>query len=257
MIANYHTHTPRCCHASGTEEEYVRCALQAGMEILGFSDHAPYLFPDGFRSPFRMLPEELEDYVASVERVRKQYSEQIRILLGAEAEFYPKYFADTVNMLKDQGIEYLILGQHMLYNEVEGIGTAGPTTDITLLQQYCDQVIDGIYTGKFTYFAHPDIMNFVGAPGDYRKQMSRICRAAKACRMPLEINLLGLQLQRQYPNPVFWELAAEEGCQVVLGVDAHTAGALSDPTGEAMAREFCRKIGITPEEDVKLIPPTK
>jgi hypothetical protein len=40
-------------------------------------------------------------------------------------------------------------------------------------------------------------------------------------------------------------------------VDAHNAAALTDPTGEAMAREFCRKIGITPEENVKLIPPTK
>ena len=253
MIANYHTHTPRCCHASGTEEEYVRCALQAEMRTLGFSDHAPYLFPEGFRSPFRMLPEELEDYVASVERVRKQYSEQIRILLGAEAEFYPKYFADTVNMLKDQGIEYLILGQHMLYNEVEGIGTAGPTTDVSLLRQYCDQVIDGIYTGKFTYFAHPDIMNFVGAPGDYRQQMSRICRAAKACRMPLEINLLGLQLQRQYPNPVFWELAAEEGCQVVLGVDAHQPEALLDHKLEENGRQLAQRYGLEVLETVQMV----
>lgn len=253
MIANYHTHTPRCCHASGTEEEYVRCALQAGMETLGFSDHAPYLFPEGFRSPFRMLPEELEDYVLSVERVRKQYAGKIAILLGAEAEFYPKYFADTVSMLKDQGIEYLILGQHMLYNEVEGIGTAGPTTDVMLLRQYCDQVIDGIYTGKFTYFAHPDIMNFVGAPEDYRQQMSRICRAAKACRMPLEINLLGLQLQRQYPNPVFWELAAEEGCQVVLGVDAHRPEALLDHKLEENGRQLAQRYGLEVLETVQMV----
>ena len=253
MIANYHTHTPRCCHASGTEEEYVRCALQAGMEILGFSDHAPYLFPDGFRSPFRMLPEELEDYVLSVERVRKQYAGKIAILLGAEAEFYPKYFADTVNMLKDQSIEYLILGQHMLYNEVEGIGTAGPTTDVSLLRQYCDQVIDGMYTGKFSYFAHPDIMNFVGAPEDYRQQMSRICRAAKACRMPLEINLLGLQLQRQYPNPVFWELAAEEGCLVVLGVDAHQPEALLDHKLEENGRKLAQRYGLEVLETVQMV----
>lgn len=253
MIANYHTHTPRCCHASGTEEEYVRCALQAGMQTLGFSDHAPYLFPEGFRSPFRMLPQELEDYVLSVERVRKQYAGKIAILLGAEAEFYPKYFADTVNMLKDQGVEYLILGQHMLYNEVEGIGTAGPTTDITLLQQYCDQVIDGIYTGKFTYFAHPDIMNFVGASDDYRQQMSRICRAAKACAMPLEINLLGLQLQRQYPNPVFWELAAEEGCQVVLGVDAHRPEALLNHKLEENGRQLAQRYGLEVLETVQMV----
>lgn len=45
MIANYHTHTPRCNHAVGSEEEYVQQALKAGIKILGFSDHTPYLFP--------------------------------------------------------------------------------------------------------------------------------------------------------------------------------------------------------------------
>ena len=44
MKANYHTHTQRCLHAKGAEEDYVRSALQAGMDILGFTDHAP--FPD-------------------------------------------------------------------------------------------------------------------------------------------------------------------------------------------------------------------
>ena len=36
MIANYHTHTPRCNHAVGSEEEYVQQALKAGIKILGF-----------------------------------------------------------------------------------------------------------------------------------------------------------------------------------------------------------------------------
>jgi hypothetical protein len=97
-----------------------------------------------------------------------------------------------------------------------------------LLKQYCDQTIEALYTGLFTYFAHPDIMHFVGEEAIYRQQMRRICRAAKECQVPLEINLLGLYLQRQYPNPIFWELAAEEGCKVVLGVDAHKPEFLLD-----------------------------
>ena len=51
---------------------------------------------------------------------------------------------------------------------------------------------------------------------------------AKACGIPLEINLLGLQLSRHYPNPPFWALAAEEGCDVILGRDAHAPEALLD-----------------------------
>lgn len=253
MIANYHTHTPRCMHASGTEEEYIRCALDAGLQTLGFSDHAPYPFPQGYYSTFRMRPEELADYVQAVENVRGRYAGQITIPLGVEAEYYPKYFKDMVAMLQDQGIEYMLLGQHMLYNEVEGIGTGGPTSDPVLLRQYCDQTVDAIYTGLFTYFAHPDIMNFVGKPAIYRQEMGRLCQAARECNVPLEINLLGLHLGRQYPNPIFWEIAAEEGCKVVLGVDAHRPEALLDAKIEQKGRELAGKFGLEIMETVELI----
>ena len=61
MIANYHTHTPRCRHAQGTEEEYAQAAVNAGMEILGFSDHTPYWFPGDYYSHLRMYPNELAE----------------------------------------------------------------------------------------------------------------------------------------------------------------------------------------------------
>jgi len=66
MIANYHTHTWRCNHASGREEDYVTCALQRGLKVLGFSDHSPYLFPGSYYSHFRMFPEQLNDYCKTV-----------------------------------------------------------------------------------------------------------------------------------------------------------------------------------------------
>ena len=253
MIANYHTHTPRCCHASGTEEEYVRCALDAGLQTLGFSDHTPYPFPNGYYSTFRMFPEELAVYVAAVEDVRRRYAGQIQIHLGVEAEYYPKYFKDMVDMVKDQGIEYMLLGQHMLYDEMEGIGTGAPTADPVLLRQYCNQTIDALYTGLFTYFAHPDIMNFVGDEKLYHQEMGRLCRAAKACDIPLEINLLGLHLQRQYPNPEFWQIAAEEGCKVVLGVDAHKPEALLEEETERQGRELAARFGLRIMEKVECV----
>ena len=55
MIANYHTHTARCGHAAGTEDEYVQQAIQSGLKILGFSDHTPYWFAGEYYSRMRML----------------------------------------------------------------------------------------------------------------------------------------------------------------------------------------------------------
>lgn len=252
MIANYHTHTPRCHHASGTELEYARCAAEAGLRKLGFSDHTPYPFPEAHVSSFRMGLEQLPEYAASVRAVQKEYAGRMEISLGVEAEFYPQYFDSLLSRLRHQGVEYMILGQHFLYNEVEGIGSIGPTADQALLRQYVDQTVDALYTGLFTYFAHPDLMHFLGEDAAYRQQIRRLCRAAKACDTPLEINLLGLYLGRHYPNRRFWEIAAEEGCRVILGCDAHRPDAFMDPKPEAEARKMVAELGLELLEDIHL-----
>ena len=46
MDYNYHTHTARCGHAVGEDEEYVKRAIECGIKYMGFSDHAPIRFPD-------------------------------------------------------------------------------------------------------------------------------------------------------------------------------------------------------------------
>lgn len=42
MKTNYHTHTTRCMHAVGDDEDYVRSAIKGGFQELGFSDHGPW-----------------------------------------------------------------------------------------------------------------------------------------------------------------------------------------------------------------------
>ena len=59
MLTNYHTHTTRCGHAEGTEEEYILTALRCGYKVLGFSDHTPWAYATpGFVSRIRMLLDE-------------------------------------------------------------------------------------------------------------------------------------------------------------------------------------------------------
>ena len=48
MDYNYHTHTYRCGHAIGEDEEYIKVSIQNGIKHLGFSDHIPFAFPDGY-----------------------------------------------------------------------------------------------------------------------------------------------------------------------------------------------------------------
>lgn len=246
MIANYHTHTWRCNHASGSEDQYVENALKAGLQILGFADHAPYLFPDGYYSRFRMKLSQFPDYVDTVLRLQEEYAGQIQIPLGLEIEFYPRHLPELLPILRDQPMDYLILGQHFVGNEYDAPYNGLGSDDEGLLRQYVHQTCDAMNTGLFTCFAHPDLLNFQGDPRLFRQHMRDICIEAKSCGVPLEFNLLGLAGDRHYPNPVFWELAAEEGCNVILGRDAHNPDALLDEKTEARALDILTRLDITP-----------
>ena len=244
MKVNLHTHTARCHHAQGADEEYVLEAINRGLRTLGFSDHTPQFYPNGHISSVRMLPGEFPGYVNSVLGLRDSYKEKLRILLGVEAEYYPAYFGDLIPFLQDHGVEYMLLGQHNLGNEIGEPHCGKPTEDEGLLKQYCHQVMDAMQTGYFTYFAHPDIMNFIGDGRIYDRHMRQVCRTAKDCGVPLEINMLGLREGRHYPNDRFFALVAEENCPVVIGSDAHLPKQVLLPDNEAQALEIVQRFGL-------------
>ena len=68
LKANYHTHTTRCKHAYGSEREYIEAAIALGIKTLGFSDHIPCPYKNGFVSGIRMDMEESSEYVSTVQK---------------------------------------------------------------------------------------------------------------------------------------------------------------------------------------------
>ncbi len=254
MIANYHTHTPRCNHARGSEEEYIREGLKAGLQVLGFADHTPYIFPEGYYSRFRMRPEQLAEYCDTILRLRQKYAGRLEMPLGLETEYYPKHFTDLMALLRDHPIDYLILGQHFVGNEYDSQYSGLVTDDKDVVRAYCRQSMEAMNTGLFTYFAHPDLIHYRDDWKFYMTEVRQLCREAKGCGIPLEINLLGIREGRQYPNRLFWEVAAEEGCTAILGSDAHDPKSLSDTRAVREAMAMAKELGIPVIETAKLRP---
>lgn len=252
MIANYHTHTTRCRHARGTQREYVENAIARGLQIFGFSDHTPQYFPGNYYSNMRMFPEELGDYCNDVRSLQAEFAGQLEIPLGVEVEYYPVTWTELVPRLRDAGVEYMILGQHNTGNEYDAPHNSIATEDTSLLNRYCDQVITAMETGKFTYCAHPDFLNFVGDPRAYKSEMRRICKASLATDTPLEINFNGLSTGRNYPDLSFWSLAAEEGCKVVFGIDAHTPESVLNKQAEIAAMSLVEELGLNLQQTLPL-----
>ena len=256
MIANYHTHTHYCDHAKGSPEDCVLAAIEAGLSELGFSEHIPYIFPDGHESHFRMKRENLKKYVEDVKALKEKYADKIKIHLGLEVEYYPALFDKTMESVKGLGIEYILLGQHFL-NDTETMHGCQPKDEENHIKTYTELVCEGMRRGVFTYLCHPDMINFTGDGEIYDRYARMICETAKECGVPLEFNLLGYSTGRNYPQKRFFEMAAKVGNEVTIGIDAHNPERFFEADFERSAMALLEEIGIKPIKRVKLQNPFK
>ena len=113
MKTNYHTHTTRCMHATGSDEDYVLSAIKGGYQELGFSDHTPWKYHTDYVADMRMLPEELPGYVESLRSLREKYRDQISIKIGLECEYFPTYIHWLKEKIKEyQPVSYTHLRAH-------------------------------------------------------------------------------------------------------------------------------------------------
>lgn len=262
MKYNYHTHTYRCGHAYGEDEEYVISAIEQGYEILGFSDHA--MFPNmkdekGMRGNY----EELEGYISSINNLKEKYKDKINILLGMECEYFDCFHDYLLSLLKEKKMDYLIFGNHFLKFE-DGHIFNNPhiyTTDDYIIE-YTKHAIKALDSGLFTIFAHPDLV--MGSCRIFNKTWEecsyKLCEAAKRNNVYLEINEAGIRKgksfygnEERYPYPYieFWKIAKKVGNKVVIGVDAHTPEQLKSNSHE-LALDFAKKLKIKIEENVVL-----
>ncbi len=247
MIANYHTHTPRCGHASGEEREYVETAISLGFKELGFSEHAPMPFPDGLPEEnltrllaMRMKMHEMDDYVNTLLALREEYKNDIKLHIGFEVEYFSCCYEKFLEFISDYPIDYLILGQHFGDPTVAPVRYYGDPrfrTDETLTE-YVDLCIAAIESERITYVAHPDLPMYRRSLRVYEQEMGRLIRCANAHKVPLEINFYGLQEVRNYPVFAFWQIAADIGCDVILGSDAHRPKNLQHPLAYKYAMQL-------------------
>lgn len=247
MKVNLHTHTYRCRHAEGTDEEYVLAAIKEGYTKLGFADHTPFPYDNGYVGKSKMTVDELDGYITSINALKEKYKGQIEILLGLECESAPRFFP-YLRQVKEQ-MDYMILGNH-------GDGSIhekyfGNITDPERMELYVHNAVEAMESGLFLYMAHPDLMLCkYPAFDDAAKYLSRqLCREANRLHIPLEYNLYGIMKGAKpdclgYPYGGFWEIAAEENVRAVIGVDAHDPAHFAVANLDA-AEKYLKELGIT------------
>lgn len=258
MKYNYHTHTKLCHHATGDNEDYVLAAIKAGFDEIGFADHSPWPFND-YVSGMRMTAGEFPGYCESIKVLKEKYEDKISIKLGLECEYFPKYIPWLKEKIKEQGIDYIILGHHFCKDEPYSTYN-GSLHRPDELYAYCDDLIEAMDTGLFAYIAHPDLF-MRGYPvfDSHCETVSRrIIKKAKETNTPLEYNLLGfshskLDGKQGYPYPDFWKIVSEIKPPVTMGIDAHNPDAFLDSKLFQSGLDTLKKLGLEIEETIKML----
>jgi len=226
---NYHTHTERCKHATGTVLQFAEAAQQRHMSVLGMTDHTP--LPKGTFAHVRMRMEELDPYLADIDRARETIKD-LTILKGLECDWHEDFKAFYEDeLIGKRHIDYLIGAVHWAPFRGEWMDMDQVDSPLRLMA-YVNHFIQGMASGLFAFMAHPDIFGLTArlSEADMQSAARDIADAATTLSMPLEINGLGLRKRRvktphglrsPYPLPAFWEQAARHPITVVCNSDAH------------------------------------
>lgn len=249
----YHSHTERCGHAYGSDEQFVQYAIAQGVKILCFTDHTP--IPNVSQPGTRMDTSELDNYVSSIEILREKYKDKIEIHIGLEVENFPTNNAYLWEFLHNKGIEHVIIGQHvvMIDNNVVWLSNKDLNKQL-IIDTYVDSITNAIETGLSKYIAHPDML--IACLGEYSPAVEKAMRTIVECAIKydayVEFNIHGIYNHNLkefgYPNIYFWKMVKKDypEAKIVIGLDIHRLEEYTDNIYLDKGLEVIKEIGLSP-----------
>ncbi len=244
MRIDLHNHTTRCNHAEGTIDEYIVKAIELGIDIYGFSEHAPMDFDPEYRLSF----DEMQHYTQDVLQAKEKYKEDIDILLGYEVDWLQGHMSQEVLSAE---VDYLIGSVHFIdkwsFDNPEFIGGWKDKDIDDIWKAYFEATEAMAKSGKFDVVGHLDLIKvFKFMPTkDVRLLAKDSLQAIKDAHMVLEINTAGLRkpVGEMYPSRELLEEAYSMDIPITFSSDAHAVEQVG--YGYDLATALARDIGYT------------
>ena len=225
MRVDLHNHTTLSNHAVDTPEQYIEKAIDIGIDIYGFSEHAPM---KNFEDGYRLTLDKKEYYENMILNLRAKYKDNIDIRVGYEVDFIQgDYLLDEIINSK---VDYLIGSVHYLdkwgFDNPEFVSQYKNKDIDTIWIEYFEAVKSMVNTNKFDIVGHLDLIkvfNFLPKK-DIKSIAKDTLKAIKKSNMVLEINSAGLRkpVKEQYPSIPLLELAFELDIPITFSSDAHS-----------------------------------
>jgi histidinol-phosphatase (PHP family) len=168
MMIDCHVHTFYSKHATGTVDEVVRAALAKGVNVLTFTDHAPFHVD----SLNRLLESELDQYFDDIERAQTEYRGQIKILRGLELDYLPGASDYTARMLARYDLDFAIGSIHyisMANGDEVKVWELARLNNPAVLKRYFSTLAELLECGLFDAVGHADtLLRGVSSPVVHR-----------------------------------------------------------------------------------------
>ena len=244
MRIDLHNHTTRCNHAKGSMRSYIERAIELGIDIYGFSEHAPMNFDKQYRLRF----DEMQDYESDVLSLQKEYQDKIKIVLGYEVDYLKRYIDKHVI---DAKVDYLIGSVHFLgtwgFDNPEFNDEYSKRNIDDIWQEYFCNIEAMVKTGYFDIVGHFDLIkvfNFLPKK-DICSIATPALRAIKKANMVLELNSAGLRkpCKEIYPSESLLEVAYELDIPITFSSDAHAIGQVGFKYDEVT--KLAKKVGYS------------
>ena len=251
MRIDLHNHTTRCNHAKGSMRSYIERAIELGIDIYGFSEHAPMDFDKEYRLRF----DEMKDYENDVKYLQKEYQDRIKIVLGYEVDYLKGYIDKRVI---DAKVDYLIGSVHFLgrwgFDNPEFNDEYSKRNIDDIWQEYFSNIEAMVKTGYFDIVGHLDLIkvfNFL-PKRDIRSIATPALKAIKKANMVIELNSAGLRkpCKEVYPSQLLLEVAYELDIPITFSSDAHAIGQVGFKYDEVtkLAKEIGYSKAVTFEQ---------
>jgi len=243
-VPDYHMHTPRCHHASGTVREFAEAAMALGMKEIGMSDHSP--MPKGFMDDWRMDPAELHSYLTEVEKVRDTLARKLCVRVGLEADFRLGSEAGLKRLLKLYDWDFIIGSVHYIDDwDFDNPAKLSHWDKVGVEEVYCayfELVGKSAASGMFDIIGHPDLIKKFGHRAPEGSQCvlqaeESMLQAVKQADVALEISSAGLRkpVGEIYPHQRIIARAAELDIPFAYGSDAHGPDAVGHGMDECLS----------------------
>jgi histidinol-phosphatase (PHP family) len=244
MRIDIHNHTTRCNHAEGTVDEYIQKAIELGIDIYGFSEHAPMDFDPHYRLAF----EEMQAYTDDILTAKVRYKNEIKILFGYEVDYLPGHMDDRV---LHATVDYLIGSVHFIdkwsFDNPEFIAGWKNKDIDEIWKAYFEATEAMAKSGKFDIAGHLDLIKvFKFMPKqDIRLLAKNALQAIKKSNMVLEVNTAGLRkpIGELYPSRALMEEAYALDIPITFSSDAHAVDQIG--FGYDLATAQAKEIGYT------------